>query len=108
MYLKRITKPNRNGDKIYEYYRLVHSYKIGNKIRQQTIINLGKLEELPKENHKLLADRIEAMLTGTEAILFNIPDQVETLAAKFTKKNNWKRYFFYKEKSETDFKGTLN
>lgn len=86
MFLKRITKPDRKGEKVYEYYRLVHSYKIGNKIRQQTIINLGNLEGLPKEKHKLLADRIEAMLTGTSTVLFDIPTDVEALAKKFTKK----------------------
>ena len=72
--------------KVYEYFRLVHSYKIDNKIRQQTIINLGKLEELPKEKHKLQADRIEAMLTGSDAVLFDIPNEVEELAVKFIKK----------------------
>lgn len=100
MYLKRITKPDRKGEKIYEYYRLVHSYKIGNKIRQQTIINLGKLEELPKEKHKLLADRIEAMLTGSDSILFDIPDEVEALAQKYTKKIVEKGIFPVKKKQK--------
>ena len=100
MFLKRITKPDRKGEKVYEYYRLVHSYKIGTKIRQQTIINLGKLEELPKDKHKLLADRIEAMLTGSEAILFDISNDVESLAAKFTKKIIEKGIFPVKKKQK--------
>lgn len=86
MFLKRITKPDRKGEKIYEYYRLVHSYKIGKKIRQQTVINLGSLDKLPKEKHKLLADRIEELLTGSESLFFDIPNDVEELARKFTKK----------------------
>ncbi|MCD4743037.1 MAG: IS1634 family transposase [Desulfobacteraceae bacterium] len=84
--MKRITKPDRKGEKIYEYYRLVHSYKIGKKIRQQTVINLGSLDKLPKEKHKLLADRIEELLTGSESLFFDIPNDVEELARKFTKK----------------------
>ena len=110
MFLKRITKPDRKGEKIYTYYRLVHSYKIGKKIRQQTIINLGKLENLPKESHKLLADRIEAMLTGSESVFFDTPGDVETLAREFTKKIIEKGIFPVKKKKmsiseelETDF-----
>jgi len=86
MFVKKITKPDRKGNNVYTYYRLVHSYKIGNKIRQQTIINLGRLEGLPKEKHKLLADRIEELLTGLATVLFDIPEDVEKLAQEFTKK----------------------
>lgn len=105
MFLKRITKPDRSGNKVYEYYRLVHSYKIGNKIRQQTIINLGKLDELPKEKHKLLADRIETMLTGTDSVLFDIPNDVENLAIKFTKKIIEKGIFPVKKKQKLNPEG---
>ncbi len=110
MFLKRITKPDRKGEKVYIYYRLVHSYKIGKKIRQQTIINLGSLDKLPKEKHKLLADRIESLLIGSEAIFFDIPDDVEKLAKEFTKKIIKKGVFPVKKKKvpiskepETDF-----
>ena len=110
MFLKRITKPDRKGEKIYEYYRLVHSYKIGKKIRQQTVINLGSLDKLPKEKHKLLADRIEELLTGLEAVFFDIPNDVEELARKFTKKIIEKGVFPVRKKKmpisqklETDF-----
>ena len=47
MFIKKISKPDRTGNKTYTYYRLVHSYKVGNKNRQQTILNLGKLETIP-------------------------------------------------------------
>ncbi len=98
MFLKRITKPDRKGKKTYTYYRLVHSYKIGKKIRQQTIINLGKLDELSKDKHKLLADRIEELLIGSEAVLFDIPNDVEELAKSFTKKIIEKGIFPVKKK----------
>lgn len=98
MFLKRITKPDRKGEKIYEYYRLVHSYKIGKKIRQQTIMNLGKLDGLPKGSHKFLADRIEELLTGSGAVFFDVPNEVEELAKKFTKKIIAKGVFPVKKK----------
>ena len=99
MFIKKITKPDRKGKKTYTYYRLVHSYKLGNKHRQQTIINLGKLEGLPIDKHKVLADRIEGILTGTTDLFFDIPSGVETLAQAFVKKILGKGVFPVKKKA---------
>lgn len=89
MFLKKIKKKNKNSDKEYTYYRLVHSYKIGNKIRHQTIMSLGSLSGVSKENHKALADRIEELITGSTNDLF--PDNqrykdIEDIAQKFADK----------------------
>jgi len=110
MFIKRITKPDRKGEKTYVYYRLVHGYKIGNKSRQQTLINLGNLDGLPKESHKLLADRIESLLTGLSPILFDVSEEIESLAQKFTEKIIEKGIFPIRKKTrpiskelETDY-----
>jgi len=99
MFVKKITKPDREGHKTYTYYRLVHSYKLGNKHRQQTIINLGKLDGLPTHKHKVLADRIEGILTGSSDLFFDIPLDVESLAHAFAKKIIDKGIFPVKKKS---------
>jgi len=70
MFIKEIKKKNKNPNKSYTYYRLVHSYKVGNKNRQQIIVGLGKLENIDRQYHKLLADRIEEIITGNSALLF--------------------------------------
>jgi len=63
MFVKPISIPNRKTGKRYTYYRLCESYRIGSSISHRTILNLGKLEELPdRRDHKLLADRIEQIL----------------------------------------------
>jgi len=110
MFIKRITKPDRKGEKTYVYYRLVHGYKIGNKSRQQTLINLGSLDGLPRESHKLLADRIESLLTGLSPILFDVSVEIESLAQKFTGKIIEKGIFPIRKKTrpiskelETDY-----
>ncbi len=59
---------------------MVYGYKIGNKSIQQTFINLGRLDGLPRESHKLLADRIESLLTGLSPILFDVSAEIESLA----------------------------
>lgn len=70
MYIKQIKKKNKNSDKVYTYYRLVHSYKIGKKIRHQNIIGLGRLEGIDKEHYTALSNRIEELITGTSGMLF--------------------------------------
>lgn len=89
MFVKQIKKKNKNSDKYYTYYRLVHTYKIGNKVRHKNILPLGKLENLPREQHKALANRIEEIVTGNEPILFSnhghSPD-IETLAKHYADK----------------------
>ena len=89
MFIKQIKKKNKNSDKEYIYFRLIHGYKIGNKTRHQTILNLGKLEGIDKSYHKALADRIEELVTGTSSSLFpDIQDNntIEDLAQEFSKK----------------------
>jgi len=89
MFIKQIKKKNKNSDKEYIYYRLIHGYKIGNKTRHQNILNLGKLEGLDRKKHKILADRIEELVTGNANTLFpdnNVVKSVENLAQQFANK----------------------
>ncbi len=80
MFIKKIVKKNPNSDKLYTYYRLMHTYKVGGKVRQQIIINLGKLEDVVKEDHKRLANRIEEVLTGNSSLFSDLSDELENKA----------------------------
>jgi len=89
MFIKQIKKKNKNSDKEYVYYRLIHGYKIGNKTRHQNILNLGKLEGVNKLHHKALADRIEELVTGNSNTLFHdtqINTSIEEIAQEFSQK----------------------
>jgi len=89
MFVKQIKKKNKNANKQYVYYRLVHTYKIGNKVRHQNILSLGGLENLPRERHKALADRIEELVTGNSSSLFSDNgrfDDIDPLAKHFAEK----------------------
>lgn len=85
MFICKVIKKNKNTDKTYEYYRLTHSYRIGSKTRQRVLLNLGKLESLPIDKHKVLADRIEEILTGAVNLFIDNDSQIETLAQEFAK-----------------------
>jgi len=72
MFIKTIVKTDRTTGKRYDYYRLCESYRLNGKPRHRTIVSLGTLQNLStKEERKLLADRIESMLTGTINIFDN-------------------------------------
>jgi len=83
MFISKVCKKDRIKDKSYFYFRLMRSYRIGNKTRQEFILSLGTLAELPSQKHKMLADRIEQILNN-EIDFFNTDVQVEELARKFS------------------------
>ncbi len=77
MFIKPITIRNRHSGKIYHYYRLCQSYRIGDAPRHRTILNLGKLEGLPdRREHKILADCIERIVYK-KGTLFELTDSPE-------------------------------
>lgn len=88
MFIKTIVKTDRNSGKRYDYYRLCESYRQNGKPRHRTIISLGALENLNnKIERKLLADRIEELLMGTNKLFVDSEHvHIEAYAKKFYKK----------------------
>jgi transposase len=88
MFVKPISKPDRHGQNKYTYYRLCESYRIGNATRHRTIISLGELSELSTDQErKLLADRIEELIKGSQSLFgSDVPDIIEQLAQSFYQK----------------------
>ena len=85
MFIRKVIKKNKNTDKTYEYFRLTHSYRVGNKTRQCVLLNLGTLENFSTDKHKALADRIEEILTGAVGLFREYDSRLESLAQKFAK-----------------------
>lgn len=84
MFIRAVQKKDKNKTKTYTYYRLTYSYRIGNKTRQIVVLNLGKLEGVNKSKLKLLANRIEEIVSGIQS-LFVDPSyaDIEDLAQNF-------------------------
>ena len=94
MFIRAVQKKDKSKTKTYTYYRLTHSYRIGNKIRQSVLLNLGKLETISKSDHKALANRIEEIITGAENTLFlSVSDDIENLAQSFAKQISKEKIF---------------
>ncbi len=82
MFIKKISKTNKGYDKTFIYHRLMESYRTEHGPRQRTVLNLGKLD-IASEQWKLLADRIEQIVTGQD-LLFPIEEKVEQLARHYS------------------------
>jgi transposase len=84
MFLKKITKGNKST-KVYTYYRLCESVRIGDKSRHRILLNVGELSGLDEHERKMLANRIEALYYGNNTLFLDIPPTVEQLAIKLYK-----------------------
>jgi hypothetical protein len=52
MFIKKIDKNNPKKGKIYFTYRLCESYRIDNKVRHRSILNLGNLGDVPHKTSR--------------------------------------------------------
>jgi len=64
MYIRRTTIKSRKDGGQYYTYRLVRSERIGKKVRQHTLLNLGTGFSLPREQWPELVSRIQNVIDG--------------------------------------------
>ena len=82
MYIRRTTIKSRKDGKQYFTYRFVESQRIGKKVRQQTILNIGTNFSLARDQWSILCSRIQDIISG-QANLFKITDRIEKLAQDY-------------------------
>lgn len=84
MFIRAVQKKDSKKKTTYTYYRLTNSYRVGNKVRQTVVLNLGKLEGIDQEERKMLANRIEELFSGLQSTLFfPVSKKIENLAQSF-------------------------
>jgi transposase len=85
MFIKTIVKTEKKTNKRYNYYRLCESYRIGNKVRHRSIVSMGMLKGIDsKQDKKMLADTIEAIVKGEKQLPFFGPQpEIEKYAKEF-------------------------
>ena len=64
MYIRRTTIKSRQTGEPYYTYRLVESIREGERVRQRTLLNLGRYFEVPRAQWAALVQRIEHLLGG--------------------------------------------
>lgn len=77
MFIRKVIHKGKKNKK-YTYYRLVENIRVGEKVKQHTLLHLGNLQ-LAEEKHPLLAKRIEEYL-NRQLPLFDSDPQIESLA----------------------------
>jgi transposase len=83
VFIKEITKKNKKDGKTFISHRLVESYRTPDGPRHRVILQLGTVD-LPKKDFKALADRIEALVNGTEDMFpVVVSKKVEALARHY-------------------------
>jgi len=86
MFLKLNIKTDKITNKAYSYYRLCESYRLGDKTRHRTIIDIGKQVQIDTPlARKQLADSIECLLKGSTP-LFAIDGMIEKTALQIVEK----------------------
>lgn len=82
MYIRQTKTRNSTTGEAYCTFRLVASERIGSKVRQRTLLNLGRNFSLPKEQWPRLCARIDQILSGQGSFL---PEStsVEALAQRY-------------------------
>jgi transposase len=81
VFIREIVKKNPGYSKPFIYHRLVEAVRTPRGPRQRILLNLGALD-IPREEWKILANRIEEIVTGQESFL-SPPPQIETLAQHY-------------------------
>lgn len=78
MFIRAVTKKNPGYDKTFTYHRLMESIRTPKGPRQRILLNLGHLE-LPPEDWKTLANRIEEIVSN-QVSFFPPAPHIESLA----------------------------
>jgi len=87
MYIRRTTIKSRKSGEPYVTYRLCESKRVGGKVKQRTLLNLGRHFKLPREQWPQLSTRIEQLLDqrrGRDLLLeLELPEELESLAQRY-------------------------
>ncbi len=82
MYIRQTKTSSATSGEAYFTFRLVASKRIGGKVRQQTLLNLGRTFSLPREQWPVLCSRIEQIISG-QISLVPISKAIEALAQRY-------------------------
>lgn len=81
MFIREVVKKNKGYEKNFISHLLVESYRTAKGPRQRTVLHLGQLE-LPRDQWKALANRIEDLISGQKSFV-EVPTEVEQLAQHY-------------------------
>ena len=85
MFIRRTTTKNSAGGKPYFTYRLVESERVEGRVKQRTLINLGRHFSVSREHWKALCARIEQLIDRQASLLpVDLSNELEQMAQRFS------------------------
>lgn len=82
MFIRKKSKKEKTTGRCYFMYQLVECVRTERGPRQQILLSIGPDLNLPEEQHKMLANRIEEITTGVHPLI-PYPEEVERLAQEY-------------------------
>lgn len=83
MFIRRTKTGSSQSGEAHYTFRLVASKRIGRKVQQKTLLNLGANFSLPRELWPQLCSRIEEIITGQLTLDNNQPEEIEHIAQHY-------------------------
>jgi transposase len=84
MFIRRSATRNTATGESYFTYRLVRTERVGRKVRQITLLNLGREFAVPQENWPVLCLRIEQLLSAQDTLLAaKCSERIEAAAQRY-------------------------
>jgi hypothetical protein len=82
MFIRKVATRNKSTNESYFTHPLVTSERSGKRVRQVTLLNLGRHFDLPRNDWPRLCARMDALLAGQAGMLTE-SDVIEALAQRF-------------------------
>ena len=82
MFVRRTRTRATDGGSVYHTHRLVRSERDGGRVRQRTLLNLGRHFDIDRELWPLLCQRVEQILDGGVELFADASEAVETEAQR--------------------------
>ena len=84
MFIRRTQTRSSAGGEVYFTHRLVRSERVGSKVRQRTLLNLGRHFDVDQNNWPALIRRIDELLAGQLALPSDGSPALESHAQRIT------------------------
>ncbi len=86
MFIRRTQTRSTSSGHTYFTHRLVRSRRLSGKVRQQTLLNLGRHFPIPREDWPLLCRRLDQILSGQLPLLEEVSTPLEVEAQRMAER----------------------
>ena len=86
MFIRRTQTRSTPSGQTYFTHRLVRSHRVSGKVRQQTLLNLGRHFAIPRDDWPLLCRRLDQILSGQLPLLQEVSTQLEEEAQRMAER----------------------